>query len=50
MQGREIWEFGPNGRLKGQWFSPYAGNLVIDGSGDVFSVDQHIVAQRLPRS
>ena len=50
VQGREIWEFGPNGLPKGQWFTPYAGNLVIDGKGDLFSVDQHIVALRLPRS
>ena len=50
MQGREIWEFGPDGRLKGQWFSAYGGNLVIDGAGDLFLVDQQIVALRLPRS
>lgn len=49
-QSREIWEIGPNGRLKGQWLSPYAGNLVLDAKGDLFSVDQHIVALRLPRS
>jgi sugar lactone lactonase YvrE len=49
VQGREIWAFGPNGRLKGEWFSPYAGNLVIDGRGNLFSVDQHIVALRLGR-
>jgi DNA-binding beta-propeller fold protein YncE len=50
MQDREIWEFGADGRLKGQWSSPYSGNLVIDAKGDLFLVDQQIVALRLPRS
>ena len=49
MQNREVWEFGPTGKLIGEWFSPYDANIVIDAAGHVFLVDQNIIAVQLPR-
>ncbi len=42
-----IWKFDSSGAFAGEWFTPYEGNLVIDGNDDIFLVGQAIVKVQL---